>query len=342
MKFNAPGLQDKEVDLGGMRATFELALGGFAGASVLACTDIEFNPEGGKLLARGTMDKASAGVSAFAGAKLDCDANGKLEWKNPEDGGEFKEFCTVGCDGAIAAGAGAEAEFRIEFHKGKFYIRAKAGVVCGVGATGKLEYEVDADLIWEFVQFVYHKVKDLRQDYALIIEDDAYEYLCAGLAWFANHSSANLNESYQSLGNTMRWWRRAHLDMDDVPLLITQIDTEQRIVRFAPPPVRGRLLEMLRLAAEEAHKTGNEGLLIRCESSILKLLNYVQDRAADYVETLRSMTLDGGIIAEAKGEQQLASVGGACPRVVAWLENKDDALPQYAEINTHVRNYDIA
>ena len=342
VKFNAPGLQNKEVDLGGMRATIELALGGFAGASVLACADIEFNPQGGKLLARGTMDKTSFGVSAFAGAKLDCDANGKLEWRNPEDGGEFKEFCTVGCDGAIAAGAGAEAEFRIEFHKGKFYIRAKAGVVCGVGATGKLEYEVDADLIWEFVQFVYHKVKDLRQDYALLIEEDAYRYFCAGLAWYAHHESVDLNVAFENSQDSQNWWRREHFNMDDVPSLITQLDTEQKIAKFAPPPVRGRLIEVLRFAAEEAHKTGNEDLLVRSESSLLTLLNYVQDRGADYIATLRSMTLDGSVIAEAEGERQLAMLSSTCPRVVAWLENKDDALPQYAEINTPVRDYDIA
>ena len=342
VKFNAPGLQNKGVDLGGMRATFELALGGFAGASVLACTDIEFSPDGGKLRARGANAEASAGASAFAGAKLDCDANGKLEWKNPEDEGEFKEFCTVGCGGAIAAGAGAEAEFRIEFHKGKFYIRAKAGVVCGVGATGKLEYEVNADLIWEFVQFVYHKVKDLRQDYALLIEDDAYRYFCAGLAWFASHHGDDLSAIFGNTGELNDWWYSGSHSLQDIPSLAEQLDVEHRIAKFAPPLVRGRLLEMLRLAAEEAHKTGNESLLIRCESSILKLLNYVQDRGADYIATLRSMTLDGSLIAEAEGEQQLTGLGNACPRVVAWLDNKDDALPQYAEINTPVRNYDIA
>ena len=342
VKFNAPGLQNKEVDLGGMRATIELALGGFAGASVLACTDIEFNPEGGKLLARGTMDKASAGASAFAGAKLDCDANGKLEWKNPEDNHEFKEFCTVGCDGAAAAGLGAEAEFRIAFHKGKFYIRAKAGIVCGIGATGKLEYEVDADLIWEFVQFVYHKVKDLRQDYSLLIDKYAYEYFCAGLAWYSRHMETSLDSAYNDGPAVLHWWQHGRFDFNETQMLIAQLEVEQRIAKFAPAPVRGRLLEMLRLAAEEANKTGDEGLLIQCESSIIKLLNYVQDRGADYVATLRSMTLDGGILAEVEGEQQLVALGSTCPRVVAWLENKDDALPQYAEINTHVRNYDIA
>ena len=342
VKFNAPGLQNKEVDLGGMRATIELALGGFAGASVLACADIEFNPQGGKLLARGTMDKASAGVSAFAGAKLDCDANGKLEWKNPEDNHEFKEFCTVGGGATAAAGAGAEAEFRIQFENGKFYIRAKAGVVCGVGATGTLEYEVNADLIWEFVQFVYHKVKDLKQDYALLIEDDAYRYFCVGLAWYARHENSDLNVAYENIQERVDWWYSNEYNQRDIPSLITQLNTENQIAKFAPSPVRGRLIEILRLAAEEAHKTGNEELLIQCESALLTLLNHLQSRGADYGVMLRSMTLDGSVIAEAEGEQKLAALGDSCPRVVAWLSNKDSSLPQYAAINTPVRSYDIA
>lgn len=342
VKFNAPGLQNKEVDLGGMRASIELALGGFAGASVLACADIEFNPQGGKLLARGTMEKTSAGVSAFAGAKLDCDANGKLEWKNPEDGGEFKEFCTVGGGASAEAGAGAEAEFKISFSNGKFYIHAKAGLVCGVGATGKLEYEVNANLIWEFVQFVYHKVKDLRQDYALLIDKSAYEYFCAGLAWYSHHIDTNLDAVYRDGPDVLRWWQRGHFDVNETLLLIAQINAEQKISKFAPPPVRGRLLEMLRLTAEEAHKTGNEGLLIQCESSLLTLLNHLQSRGADYGAMLRSMTLDGSIIADAEGEQRLAALGNLCPRVVAWMENKNGALPQYAEINSPVKSYEIA
>ena len=288
------------------------------------------------------MDKASAGASAFAGAKLDCDANGKLEWRNPEDGGEFKEFCTVGGGASAEAGAGGEAEFKISFSNGKFYIHAKAGLVCGVGATGRMEYEVNANLIWEFVQFVYHKVKDLRQDYALLIDERAYEYFCAGLAWYAHHENTDLNAAYEDIHASTNWWYSNGYSQQDIPSLITQLATEQQIAKFAPPPVRGRLIEILRLAADGAHKTGNEELLIQCESALLTLLNHLQSRGADYGVMLRSMTLDGSVIAEAEGEQKLAALGDSCPRVVAWLSNKDSSLPQYAAINTPVRSYDIA
>ena len=75
---------------------------------------------------------------------------------------------------------------------------------------------------------------------------------------------------------------------------------------------------------------------------MLSLLNYVQDRGADYIATLRAMTLDGSAIAETEGEQQLAMLSNACPRVVAWLNNKDGTLPQYAEINSPIKRYEIA
>ena len=74
----------------------------------------------------------------------------------------------------------------------------------------------------------------------------------------------------------------------------------------------------------------------------MTLLNYVQDSGADYIATLRAMTLDGSVIAETDGEQQLAMLSNTCHRVVAWLDNKDGTLPQYAEINSPIKRYEIA
>jgi hypothetical protein len=343
-RFVPPGLSPAQaVDLGPLRARLEAQLTGFAGASALVCADIEFKPERDKLKARGVNPGGGASASAFAGARAECDFRGHMEWQNPDAAGQdFKAFASAGYGAYFAGGAGAEAGFRVTFQEGRFFIRANAGLVCGAGAGGRIDYAVDAAYIWEFVMFMRHRLLDVRNDYALLIETRAYEYLCAGLAWYANRKGDDLERIFQEADEVFRWWEFQPYRLDDALAILGRLDSDSRIADYVPPTVRGRLAETLRRAMEEAGRQGQEALMRRLERGMMRLLEKVQDRL-DERFTLGAMTLDGSTIDPAQGEMKLAALDpGGFPRVGQWLAMRHTTLPAYAGLNAPIRTHSTA
>lgn len=182
-------------------------------------------------------------------AKLECEARGHLEWANPDQGYEFKAFASAGYGLGGSAGLGAEGEFRISFQEGRFFIRAKAGVVCGLGATGSLEYAVDAALIWEFAAFTRHQLLHVGQEYQLLMEDYAYMILAAAIAW-QKQKGGDLDQIVDNWRELDDWWENQPYRIDDVLGLADNLKREDDALRYAPSATLGRWLEQLRRALE--------------------------------------------------------------------------------------------
>ncbi len=85
---------------------------------------------------------ASGKAEAFVGAKASLGAGARLLWLNP-DTGEYEEVGAIKGVVEGSAGAGASAEFNIGYVDGKLTFTASASATLGLGAGGKVQFELN-------------------------------------------------------------------------------------------------------------------------------------------------------------------------------------------------------
>ncbi|MEO1162307.1 MAG: hypothetical protein AAFV98_00865 [Chloroflexota bacterium] len=113
----------------------ELAVDG----SVRGLAGAEANAKGSaKLSLDGVALEGELG--AFAGAKLEAEASGALNYKG-------HTFFKITGTASVSAGAGAEAKGTFKFEKGKLTIGGKLSTTLGIGAGGGLETEIDFNVL---------------------------------------------------------------------------------------------------------------------------------------------------------------------------------------------------
>ena len=313
----------REANLGALRAKLELALYGFAGASAALSADIEFQVERGKVKMRGVDDPealrerdrrfepaATAGASVFAGVRAGCEVGGALEWDNPQvrgDGRGWRALAAVGADANLSIGAGAEAEFEISYERGKFYIRAKAGAVLGVGCGGDLAFTVHADHIHELVTFVYHQLKNEDFDKLRFITEMGFEVLYR-LYLFELWKAEKLSEMYEAGFKALTdWWFGLLRELEDDRLrlehaqqLAARIQRRPELLLYATPEAKGHLLAVLchtsLFSFEETQ-----------EEAILAVLDTLQS-LRDYHETLEHLTFGAEKIGVEAGRRVLHGI----------------------------------
>ncbi|WP_444985486.1 hypothetical protein [Halomonas mongoliensis] len=190
------------LDLGMIRTHTFVSVAGGVGASVAAEVGLNVEMRAGKLRANGIEShmvefglpgeqravipresshdadtEARNTLAAFAGGQAEATVGAQLEWKSPEEGHRFKPFAKTAPGVAALAGAGGMADFFIRYENGKFRLSAKAGFCLGVGARGKLDFEVDGSLVLEFAKWVYHQLKNINYRRLFFIDDDAFHAL---------------------------------------------------------------------------------------------------------------------------------------------------------------------
>ncbi|MEJ2633649.1 MAG: hypothetical protein P8015_21025, partial [Acidihalobacter sp.] len=189
---------------GMVRTALELELYGLAGASASAQLGVEVDysdmvkgrvgmrgkPRAKAIsnkpvdIAKEVRDGAQAGgaVDVFAGARAAGSIKGQFEWNNPE-ARAFTALCEIGPGGELQAGAGAAVAFRITFARGKFRFLLAASACLGVGAGGKLEFEVDAEKTYEFAKYVAYMLYAIDYEYTELFIGESYELLTALSVW---------------------------------------------------------------------------------------------------------------------------------------------------------------
>jgi hypothetical protein len=211
----APGVLGGRFDLGYFRFEGDLMLYGTAGASIAVEVDIGVTYAAGKQGIKGTPRgqggmKASTGASGeldvFAGAKAGIDADGALQWLNPEglvkqgpakvDPSkaipEYTDIAAIKAGVAGIAGAALKGAFKIEHRDGKFIITAKLGACLGLGGEGSLTFEVGAETIGDFFKCVAYQLKDA--DYAKMVDeiDDVAYRAFTQILYLHRFAGANL------------------------------------------------------------------------------------------------------------------------------------------------------
>lgn len=298
MPINREATAHKPVDFGYVMVELAVSLYGFAGASALLDIGVGFDVgTDGKMKlqtayesAKANKQEAKLAGDLFAGVKGGCDVDSSLKWKNPEEKQAFSLIAKAGYGVSVAAGLGINGAFAIGYKGGKLYVKAEAGVVCGVGASGKMVYAVDGKTVYTLCQFVYHQL--MKEDYSYVgfIENEAFNMLSAYAVEYVMNGASDINKKLEL------WWDDFEVGKKEATKLANNIlSNSSKILQFTTPEAKGRMLYVL----TQTFWTSDEELQ---ELAILKVLSWVQSqREANKVftsitsDTKRKIAIQDGI-----------------------------------------------
>lgn len=193
---------------------------------------------------------ADAKAEFFVGAKLGCDIAGEFKWKNPEKDSKYVSLAGVKAGAQIGAGLAGEAEFKITYENGKFMLRGKASLICGLGGGGKVGLEVDPAQVIILVQFTYHALMNKDYDYMDFIEEKAFN----AIGYLAVESLTRVNtlieDSYDNLEKIVfefqdAWISQSRRQAESKAVAKLVLEDKQNLVRFLTPEAKGRLIAIL-------------------------------------------------------------------------------------------------
>ncbi|TBW45987.1 LysM domain-containing protein [Marinobacter halodurans] len=159
--------------MGHFQAKLTISVSGYAGASALLAANVKVDCSEGVPSIKGIAgapaddEGAYAEAGAFAGVRAGCEVLGGLYWIDKlTRQSDWKTICQIGEKVEGAAGIGAEAYLKLGFSdkSGKFFLRAHAGLVFGLGASGTFVFEVNVNDIASMMRFIYNSLlkTDLR------------------------------------------------------------------------------------------------------------------------------------------------------------------------------------
>jgi|GEM_PF-2625362 len=308
----------KTVDFGYIRASLNLGLEEFVGASVLASANMDFHlrPSDGKLQVKGDnntskkngnkLEQVGVGVNAFAGAKAGGNAGAQASWQNPENELAWCQFASVVAEVDGAAGIGAEAQFYIKYNDiaKRFLIHAKAALVCGLGVSGSITFTVNIEHIYQFVMYVYHKIKDHRCAYIGFMADDAMlaltkmmvKYIVTeaeGLETIADAGAVVITEWWHNLSNAIK-------TREKIEAYTQSILNKPHRIAYTTPEVKGKLIAML----------SDTWLLPQGQqTAILIILAFIQSQA-EFINVMQHLTMDDTKISQKAGQKKLYNALG--------------------------------
>ncbi|MFD2229984.1 hypothetical protein [Alkalimarinus sediminis] len=316
-------LNNTPCDLGYFRLDLNLVLSGNAGASANLGGAIAFEMVDGQpaikgaprsepnksgkfkydqlLREKGHVHGINAEAEFFAGVTAGCKVSIALQWQSPEDNQEFVVLAEAGAGVEVAAGIGGEANFSIEYDEKtqKFIVRFGAGVVAGVGATGKVDAAIEAGSIYQLVKFIYHQLMKAEFLTPVFIDVDDFDFLQGVLAKAIASGSDIVEESKAVIRDISSWWDEIHQSKAEAQGLAENILGDSSLFKFAAPMVKGRFLAILCrrfLLSTES----------RQEQAIIKLLSYTQC-FTEYHEILKHMSESGAVLTsgEAKNAENM-------------------------------------
>jgi len=333
------------VNLGMLRSHTRLSVAGSLGASVAIELNLqaEFTGQGAK--AKGIPGSAwQAGVpgqqvvdmaepdpdqgvslDAFAGGDVEVTVAGQVEWKSPETE-EFAPFAKIAPALMGQVGVGAESTFKINYAAGKFRIVAKAGLCFGIGAKGKLTLEVDADLIWEFAQWVAYQLKNINYERLEFIDEGAFEALSNILALAIEAGEDLKKYMFNAVDDVHDFakdtWNQIESDLSAAnrrARLAGRINANPDLLKYTSPDTKGQLIHQLLQAnaADIVDPRGQEwdprdsaawkaGLLTARKKAIIQIFTWVQSQAEfDNIMQRVIPTIGGPIISTEEGKRRV-------------------------------------
>ncbi|MGQ7247318.1 hypothetical protein ACUN9Y_08280 [Halomonas sp. V046] len=356
-----PG-QDQIFDLGMVRSHAFLAVAGGVGASVAAELNLNVEMKSGRLSANGIegglvqfglpgeqraiirqnsdgatdSTEAKIGMAAFAGGEAEVTVGVQLEWKSPEAGHKFKPFAKTAPGGAAVAGIGMGAEFSVSYRNGKFRIAAKVGLCFGLGAKGKIDFEVDAGLVMEFAKWVYYQLKNINYKRLFFIDAEAYVALSNIVLLSIGYGEEMEEFMYDGVGaisaTTEKMWTSLVSSYDDAEIrseLAERINEIPNLLAITSPDSKGGIVYwLMQVNYFDRFHPGNRdwgvlfddftlfGRMVERKEAIMVVFSLVQSKG-EYDNVMQRVTVSvGSKIEPEEGERRvleflaLGEVGG--------------------------------
>ncbi|PLY04673.1 MAG: hypothetical protein C0625_15890 [Arcobacter sp.] len=306
-----PNIATKDdLDFGYFKLELECILSGFAGACAAIDVGVNFDVKDDvlKISTKEDNEKTKREKEkeigklrgeVFAGVSAEAEVSGKALWKNPEKYDEFSIIAKIGYGVKGALGLGAEGEFKIDFQDGKFILRAKAGLVYGAGASGKVGFMVDAKTIVHMAQFVYHLL--MKADYRTLdcIASRAFYALSSYLVESIADAVELAEEEWEKL---TKWWSSKEQAMKKAKALAKSINKglKDDLLSISTPEAKGKMLAIL--CVTEYFDDEEEQ-----EKAIIKVLTYIQSKN-EARNVFKSISLKGRRIDKSEGEEKLHDI----------------------------------
>ncbi|MCG7539322.1 hypothetical protein EXT48_19665 [Pseudoalteromonas sp. CO348] len=319
--------KEREINLGAIRLNATIALFGYAGAKLQAAANVGCTVKQGKMMLEGLtpeqvkalsradrkFEPVKGELSAFAGVSAGCELTGALQWDNPEKSGKssFCDLAKLGGKAEGAFGAGAHAGCFIGYEDGRFILRAKLGLIWGVGAGGELVCEIGVDEIVTLAQFVYHQLKNNDYDYLEFIQPLAFNVLYKAVAMHI----ATGKDITEFVGGTAKdideWWRTKVIIHEQAKAIMQRVEQAPEMLKFTVPESKGAFLNLLanpNLASLIDSDTYSwQGLNEQRENTIIIILKHILC-TEELDEVLQHMGKGGTKCSQEEGLSQLNSI----------------------------------
>jgi hypothetical protein len=267
------GAKQKDIDLGAVRLMASLELKGVVGASIAAEVSLGIEVKEGQLpLAKGkrtpkrgkrraknvqvfgpeeklVVAGVDAGLNAFAGAKADAEVKGAIQWRNPEDQKKnFEAFAEVAPTVGGLAGIGAGGKLTIQYAGGIFKVHADASICIGLGAEGKIGFEVNIKLLAKFIKWFFYQLYHANFQRLEYVEKDAFE-AARDLAFIAINTGEAIEKQFglqrKNLQDLVDAIDEALAKAEARQQLAARVLSDPEALRYAPPETKGMLIYQL-------------------------------------------------------------------------------------------------
>jgi hypothetical protein len=336
------------LDFGYFRMRATLTANAMLGASIMGTAGLEYHANGdGSTLARGATANAKGGVSAaaFAGVEAGGMLMGAIEWDNPEQRLEKKKNgwkalfdLGAGLNGALGIGAGGDFEIGLDKHN-KLHVRAKAQVVVGLGGSGMIVAGVGLGVIYEFIMYLYHQLKDNNYSLLIFISEAAFSFIIDLVIMVIDKGIEFIEQSYKELSvminDVLEHSLKDYSNASDAENFAINVKNRPDVLFFSPPEAKGsilyRLSETFTFSFEE-HQ----------EAAILVVLSTVQSKR-EWAQIVERITPKGTKSTAAEGLSRLNYImdGGNNVRFARALTEIESSSVRFAYKDTAIIRHAI-
>lgn len=322
----------REFHIGEVRFSAEVKLAAAAGASIAAELGVEVDytalasggAKGSRRPAKASASSArkvsladvkaegSAGADAFAGVRASCEFKGGLQYKNPEKNDEFDFIASVGPKVEAQFGAGAAASFLIVYEKGKFRMKAKAGLCLGLGAKGEIGLEVDARRLQSFMEWFFHALYNAGFEILGIIEEETFELLTRLQVLMVN----GVSQSYEDIGRAWNIFIDAMEREQNNISLMNRVLSNPPTLRYCTPEAHGIMLYQLTRHGTLTKLTpANTGwsldLLAQRKKAVIQICRWAQTRRQfeNIIQHIHPRGQKGGFKGNLEGLKRFLEIG---------------------------------
>lgn len=189
---------------------------------------------------------------------------GAIEWRNPEDKERsFTAFAEIVPALGGMAGVGADVKLSVQYTNGIFKVHADAAICIGLGAEGKIGFEVNVKLMGEFVKWFFYQLYNANFTRLGYIKNNAFD-AARDLAFIAISEGKAIEEQFGMLKTDMekavKVIRDGFVRAEVRQQLAHRILSDPEALRYASPETKGMLIYQLSRHSSADWATSGLGL----------------------------------------------------------------------------------